>query len=144
MEQITKRDNVYLYGGRPCRDAEEAYGRLRDDYHRSLGRVAYKRLDRLGSRQERVHGYGFVFSGQRARDLELFGTGRDERIPVRIIGLVAGSYGRILGGWDIHCGDEEFDDWFDYIFRKGGDNLKTVGKRQKTGRTSKRLKRRYR
>ncbi len=138
MEQITKREGTIYYGEQRCTDIDAAYGLYRRDYHKSVGRAAYKRLDRLGQRRERVHGYGFVFERCPAYE------GVQEKVRTRLLGLVSGSYCRIFGCWDVPCGDEAFDDWFDFVFRKGSGLVSLVGTNEKAGRTSRRLRRRYR
>ena len=97
MEQITKRDGIYYYGGRKCLGIGDAYTRFREDYHKGLGKRVHKRLDRLGWRTERVHGFGFVFADGRP-GVPACHTGT--RIPYRILGLVGLSYCRILGQSD--------------------------------------------
>ena len=140
LEQITKHDGWFWYGEKRCLDADDAYRRFRSDYHDSLGKRAYRRLDRLERREERVHGHGFVFTEQ-PDGADFSGT----VVPTRIIGLVAGSYCRIVGGWDIpYQTEEEFERWFEWAFSKGSGALRFVGKKLKTGRTSKLLKKRYR
>lgn len=140
MEQITKRDGFIYYGSKKCSTPNEAYLRFRKDYHESLGKVSYKRLNRLGSRTERVHGYGFVFDG--GRDPGTSGYGK---VPVRILGIISGAYCRMLDGSYIPDGtDEEIGRWIDEVFREGSGLLRLVGKNRKYGRTSKRLNTRYR
>ena len=137
MEQITKVDGKYYYGKTFCRDISEAYRLFRNDYHRSLGKRVYRRLDKA-PRQERVHGYGFVSSGASW-------DGDRRRVPVRLLGLVCGSYCRMLGGWDVPCSTEdEFEQWFEWAFSKGSGALRLAGRKEKAGRTSKRLNARYR
>ena len=110
MEQITRKDGVFYYGNLPCRDADDAYCRFRDDYHRSIGRQAFERLNRLGQRKERIHERGFVFSGEIGTVHPLF----PGSVVGRMLGLVGTSYCRIIGGWDVHCGaDEEFERWLE-------------------------------
>ena len=140
MEQITKHDGWFWYGRKRCLDADDAYRCFRNDHNASVGRAAYKRLDRLGQRKERVHGHGLIFSEQPD------GTGfLGTVVPTRILGLVEGAYCRIVGGRDMpDCTEEEFDRWFEWAFSKGSGALRLVGKNLKTGRTSKLLKKRYR
>lgn len=139
MEQITRKDGVIYYGSKKCSSADEAYILFRSEYHESLGRVAYKRLNRLGSRRERVHGFGFVFDEPRRSPEHV------ERVPMYLLGIVAGSYCRMLDGSYIPDGtDEEIEAWVNRVFEKGSGLTYLIGTRQKTGRTSKRLKTRYR
>lgn len=140
MEQIVKRGNVLYYGEEPCKSVDDAYRKFRDDYHRSLGRSVYKRLDRLGQRHERIHGYGFVFSDGVQHD-EFKRLGR-----VRYtISLVVMCYCRQFGLWDMpDVPDEQFDLWFDWAFTEGNRALMLVRTRDRTGRTSRRIKTRYR
>ena len=135
MEQVTKWDGEYYYGDKHFYNIDDAYRRFRDDYHRSLGKRNFRRLD-SPDRRERVHGYGFEF------DVEW--DGDRNRVPVRLLGLVCGAYCRMLGGWDIPCSsEEEYERWFDWAFSRGSGALKLVGRKDKAGRTSKRLKTRY-
>lgn len=130
MEQITKVDGKFYYGIKQCYNADDAYCRFRDSYHDSIGRVAFKRLSRLGSRRERVHGYGFVFRDNGGDPGRYSGT-----VRVRLLGLLCGSYCRMLGGWDIPGGmdDEQFEPWLDWAFSSGSGALKlyrTINKRK--------------
>ena len=128
MEQITKVDGKYFYGHRECYNADDAYRRFRDGYNYSVGRVAFKRLSRLGSRKERIHGYGFVFSG-RVDDPGL----HHSVVPVRLLGIVSGSYCRMLGQWDIPGSVDEsnFDKWFDWAFSSGSGAIRLKTMREK-------------
>jgi len=140
MEQITKRNGIYYYGESKCVDADDAYRRFRADYHASIGRSAFLRLDRLGQRMERVHGFGFEFLH---RVLPPVGCGGKTRC--RFLGLVHLSYCRLVGLWDYSdIPEEKFDEWFDWAFSRGSGALRTLGKNRKVGRTSKTLKKRYR
>lgn len=141
MEDITRRDGKFYYGEQECDSVDDAYLRFRMDYHDSLGRDAFRRLDRLGQRRERIHGYGFELPGREKLDSEFFGFGRTR---YRILGLVGISYCRIVGLWDMpELDDEQFDRWFDWAFSKGSNGLVLVGRKDRSGRTSKRLKTRY-
>lgn len=142
MEQISKRDGKYFYGQQQCKSIDDAYGRFRDEYHKSLGRDATRRLNQLGQRSERLHGYGFVFPDE---------VQPNERFRVRgttccyILGLIGISYVRTIGIWDYgDVPDEDFDAWLDFVYRRGNRGLRTLGKGDKVGRTSTRLKKRYR
>lgn len=139
MAEIVRKDGRIYYGERICADADHAYRLFRDEYHSSIGRKAFLRLNRLGQREERMHGYGFVFAEERTAPVHTFG-----RIPIRLLGLVGISYCWIFGTGEIHTGtDDEFEQWLDWALSRGSGALRTVG-RDKSGRTSKRLKARYR
>ena len=141
MEQITRRDEVFYYGDTACRDADDAYRRFRNDYHKVVGRKAFERLNRLGQRTERIHERGFVFS----REIDAVHPSFPGSVVGRLLGLVGTSYCRIIGGWDVHCRtDEEFDRWLDWALSEEHWAVRMVGKKDKAGRTSKRLKARYR
>ena len=137
MEQITSHDGVFYYGGQRCDDIEDLYQRFRRDYHDSIGRKAFRRLDRLGQRKERVHGFGFVFG-----DREGMVYGQQPRRECFLLGLVNVSYCWIVGLSDVR--DESVDAYVDRLFEKGSGMLKFIGKRSGLGRTSKLLKKRYR
>ena len=142
MEQITKRDGVYYYGERKCQSVDEAYKLFRNEYHRQLGREVFKRLDRVGQRTERIHGFGFYTDGADSLADKFLSYGRT---PCRLMGLVGISYVRAIGLWDYeHIPDDEFERWIDWIFSRHSGGLKMVGRRSQSGRTSKRLKTRYR
>lgn len=142
MEQITRRDGTVYYGNRRCGSIDEAYLMFRSDYHRSLGRDVHRRLDRLGQRTERIHGYGFVFEGGNSFGDMYRSLGRTR---CRIMGLVGISYVRSVGLWDCpDIPDGEFERWLDWAFARGSGALTTVGTRDRVGRTSRRLRTRYR
>ena len=138
MEQIIKSGEQYYYGERKCRDADDAYCRFRDEYHAGIGRVAFKRLTRLGSRTERVHGYGFVFEEDPV-DPKLHFT----VVPTRLMGIIAGAYCRMLGGWDIPwtVDDDNYEQWFDWAFSYGSRAIKLARTKDKSGRTGDKKKR---
>ena len=142
MEQITRRDGIVYYGEQRCESIDDAYCRFRSDYHRGLGKEVYQRLDRLGQRVERIHGHGFVFAGGNSFGDKFKPLGRTK---CRIMGLVGISYVRVIGLWDYpELQEEEFEQWLDWVYARGSGALRTVGTRDKVGRTSKRLKTRYR
>ena len=143
MEQIVKRDGRIYYGDWLCSDADGAYRLFRNEYNASCERSAFLRLNRLGQREERIHGYGFVFSHPLSFKRDDGGTGGKTR--VRILGLVDISYCRIVGckDWPDNLSDDEFEKWLDWAFSRGSGALRTVGK-DKSGRTSKRFKTKYR
>lgn len=139
MEQIVRKDGGIYYGELLCDDADHAYRLYRNDYYAAIGRKAFLRLNRLGQREERIHGYGFVFAEERTAPVHSGG-----RITARLLGLVGISYCRIFGTGEIHTRtDDEFERWLDWALSRGSGVLRTVGK-DKSGRTSKRLKARYR
>jgi hypothetical protein len=143
MEQIVKENGQILYGKQRCTGADDAYCRFRDDYHDALGKRAYERLNRLGQREERIHGYGFVF----AHPVYFGGDdgGACKPVDSRLFGLVEGSYCRGVGAWDIpDYSEDEFERWFDWAFSRGSGALRLVGRKDKSGRTNKRLNARYR
>lgn len=142
MEQISRKDGIIYYGGQPCDDIDDAYMLFRRDYHDSIGRRAFSRMDRLGQRSERIHGFGFVFRGGHGLGSVVHGHRRRRCF---LLGLVNLSYCWIVGLSDMARLDErELDGYIDMIFEKGSGMLKFIGKRDGHGRTSKLLKKRYR
>ena len=140
MEKITRRQEGFYYGETKCSCADDAYMLFREDYHRSLGKNAYGRLNRLGAREERQHGYGFVFSERKECPISIA-----DKVPVYILGIIAGGYCRVVGIDDLpQMTDEEYEQWVDYAFSKDSGALRTVGLKYKAGRTSKILNKRYR
>ncbi len=141
MEQIVRSNNALWYGERRCGSADEAYRLFRDDYHRELGKSVYMRLDRLGQRRERLHSFGFVFEKtQEPKGPECVGEFR-----CRLLGMLDIGYVRTIGLWD-YCdvSDDAFEDWLDWVFSRGNGHLHTDGIRDRVGRTSRRLRTRYR
>lgn len=142
MEQITRKDGRIYYGSEPCESVNDAYSRFRDDCHVALGRERSNRLDRLGQRRERIHGFGFVFSDG-VPGMAKFGGGR--RYRCRLMGLVGISYVRGIGLWDYaDVEDADFDEWLDWVFSRGNRLLATTGVRDRVGRTGRRRRTRYR
>lgn len=134
MEQITRKDGEVYYGSRKCLNINEAYSLFRNDYHRSLGRDPYGRLDRLGQRKERVHEFGFVFSKPKGGlSKKILGS-----VPVKywLLGMLGISYCRLVGeGLPGSLSDNEFDDWFDYVFQYKSGCLRLIGRKDGFGRT---------
>lgn len=123
MEQIVRRDGQIFYGRIRCMDADEAYCRFRSDYHASIGRQAFLRLNRLGQREERVHGFGFDFTrriGDPEDEFRRYGT-----VLYRMAGRVGISYLRVFGLFDYESvPDEKFERWFDWALSRGSGTMK--------------------
>ena len=104
-------------------DADEAYCRFRSDYHASIGRQAFLRLNRLGQREERIHGFGFDFTrriGNQKDEFRRYGT-----VLYRMAGRIGISYLRVFGLFDYESvPDEEFERWFDWALSRGSGALK--------------------
>ena len=144
MEQIVKRDGKIYYGNQMCSDGNDAYCRFRDDYHASLGKEVYKRLN-MPDREERIHGFHIYFSDEALKVLDREFGQPDERIKYRIMGLVGISYCRGIDGDDCPDYDEEkYFRWLDWCLSHSGSMMMRIGTNEKTGRTSKRLRTRYR
>ena len=123
MEQIVRRDGQIFYGRIRCLDADEAYCRFRNDYHASIGRQAFLRLNRLGQREERIHGFGFDFTrriGDPEDEFRRYGT-----VLYRMAGRIGISYLRVFGLFDYKSvPDEEFERWFDWALSRGSGAMK--------------------
>ena len=140
MEKITKRNGVYYYGERRCSGADDVYRHFRDGYHASLGRAAYRRLGRFGSRTERVHEFGFVFDGPVSRvDIDGYG-----KLRLSLIGLVCGSYCWIANEIPQEISEKMQMDWFDWVLSKGSGGVWKTGKAKGSGRKDRRLNKKYR
>ena len=104
-------------------DADEAYCRFRSDYNASVGRQAFLRLNRLGQREERIHGFGFNFTrriGDPEDEFRRYGT-----VLYRMAGRIGISYLRVFGLFDYESvPDEEFERWFDWALSRGSGALK--------------------
>jgi len=137
METITRNDGRLYYGQELCKDADEAYKRFREDYHRSLGRAVYKRLDWKKQRVERIHGFGF----SRPYDTRHTAVGffHLRRPFYYVMGILGISYVYMVGTWDVaKLSDEQFDDWYEWAFTRNSGGLRRgTGKGVKLGRTSK-------
>jgi len=146
MEQIRKEDGVYYYGNSACQTVDEAYQRFREEYHKSLGKQFYYRLNQLGRRTERLNGFGFVRSkGIQPPEWYKAGVVPCGRVPYYILGLVGIHYCRITGARFFPDTDEDrFWELFEWAFTRGSGVLKRVGTRDNAGRKSKILKKRYR
>ena len=144
MEQITKKNGEYYYGSEKCLSADNAYNRFRDDYHRGIGREFYHRLNQYGRRVERIHGRGFVFSDPSYLERLADKFRHTGRVRTRLLGLVGIHYCWMIGDWDLpEIEEEDSDEYFDWLLGKGTGALYKVGIKQKAGRTSKRLNKRY-
>lgn len=123
MEQIVRKDGQIYYGRIRCVDADDAYSRFRDDYHASIGREAFLRLNRLGQRSERIHGFGFDFTKQiedPGNEFRRYGT-----VLYRMAGRIGISYLRVFGLHDYRSvPDEEFEQWFDWALSRGSGAMK--------------------
>ena len=140
MEQITKRNGVYYYGERRCSGADDVYRHFRDGYHASLGKAAYRRLGRLGSRRERVHEFGLVFD----KPFPRMDTDRYGKLRLYLCGLVCGSYCWITDSIPQEMTEEEQMQWLDWALAKGSGGVWKSGKARGSGRKSRRLNTRYR
>lgn len=144
MEQVTRREGRLYYGERFCENADKAYRLFRADFNARAGRNSYGRLNKLQVRKERIHGFGFVFEDSYRAFLERK-YGHLPRVKYRIAGLVRISYCRILDYWDLPAVQEEdIYEYLDWVFAKDSGVLRLFSRRDSTGRTSKRLKTKYR
>ena len=125
MEQITKVGEAFYYGVRLCRTVDEAYRLFREDFHNSLGKAYYRRLN-VPARVERIHGHKTWMTDCRYEEAEkLFsGTGR---VKCYIMGMVDISYVYTIGLWDIPDVDEQrIADYMDWLFCRPG-TLRMMG-----------------
>lgn len=140
MEQITKVSGCFYYGKSVCESVDDAYSKFRKDYHQSLGKNVAARLNRLGSRKERVHGYGIDFAEPKESSVIL-----EKKVPVYLMGIVADGYCRMLGMHNApDLEEEEYEQWLDFAFSRNSGVLRTVGVKFKAGRTSKLINKKYR
>lgn len=140
MEKIEKRKDTFYYGDKACSNAGEAYGLFREDYHKELGKRVYRRLNRVGQREERVHGFGSYYPVKYSDELaEKYGnTGR---VRSYLMGIVDISYCRMVGIWDMpDISDDECDAYLDWLVDRKSNALYLVGRNVKTGRTATRKK----
>ena len=143
MEKITREKGVCYYGDVQCDTVDDAYRKYRNDYHKSLGKAVYRMLNRP-ARVERIHGSGMYLQkgyedGLRNR------YDRYGKVNCRFMGIVGISYVRMVGIWD--CADvcdESFREYLDWLFSRGSNALRIVGRGGASGRTSKRIRTRYR
>lgn len=138
VEQITRREDAIYYGEHKCLNADDAYRRFRNDYHKSLGTRAYHRLNRLGSRKERIIDTGFHFAIRRENPL-----GDTKPIRVRLMGMVGPAYCKSLGIWDIpfNMDEDTYFAWVDWAFQRGSGGVRLYSERGK-GRMRLKTKRR--
>jgi len=126
MEQIKRIEGTIYYGNIQCVDADEAYRRFRNDYHKLIGKAVYLRLDKLGRRTERVHGFGISrISNNLYTDFEY-----KKRARCWLLGLVCQSY-----WWAIEVpemDDDLFDEWIEYALTKGTKAFQFMGLRKKS------------
>lgn len=150
---ITRCGTGYLYDNWFCTNSDAAYEYFRKDYHKSLGKVATLRLDHIGNRKERIHSYGFVFSDSYLQSINAtIPQIPAKRVKCYFMGLVGISYCRMIGIHDVlrsfpsasTLSDEDYRRIIDRIFSSESRLLFQVGKKEKVGRTSKSLKKRYR
>ncbi len=145
MEQVIKGGGEVYYEGVRYKSYDALYRALRSVYHREIGRASYLRLDRYGQRKERLHSHGFVFDAHNRERLTALFADRTNPVESYLLGIVDIGYVRSLGIWNYgDIRDDEFDDWLDWIYSRGNRLLRTRGLRSGYGRTSKRIKARYR
>lgn len=138
MEQIARIDGVLYYGSVRCKDIDDVYSCFRDDYHRSIGRDSNRRLNRLGQRKERVHGFGFHFTEEPCSEY------LTHRVDCWLLGMLDICYTRSIGIWSYKdVPDEEFDAWLDTVLSAKVKHLRMRGFKDKVGRTSRQLKKRF-
>ena len=141
MEKIEKRDGYFYYGDKRCVNADDAYRLFKQDYHRALGKRVYRRLERLGTRMERVHGFGIDFTQEYSDELARRFSGYG-RVRCRIMGIVGISYCRMVGIWDMpDVDDDEFPAYLDWLMDRRSNALYVVGRQAGSGRMDKRKKR---
>lgn len=141
MEQIIRKNGKLYYGKQICSDGNDAYCRFRDDYHASLGKRVYRRLN-SPEREERIHGFHTYYTPEFERRLdEEFLRTVDEgnkRIRYYLLGIVQLSYCRMFSGADFPDYEEErFWRWLDWFILHAGELTTQVGRNEKSGRTNK-------
>lgn len=138
MEQIARIDGVLYYGSVVCKSIDDAYSRFRDDYHQSIGRDSNKRLNRLGQRTERVHGFGFHFTDEPSSEY------LTHRVDCWLLGLLDINYTRAIGTWSYaDVPEDSFADWLDTVFSAKVKHVRMLGFKDKVGRTSRHIKKRF-
>lgn len=121
MEQIRRINGIIYYGTEECVDIDDAYLKFREDYNKFVGKAVHLRLDRLGLRKERVHGFGIIRTGSYVPK-----KCGPRKVKYRLLGLINLCYWWTV---DITPVDEkDFEDWLDYALTKGTDALMYVGK----------------
>ena len=144
MEQITKRGTEYWYGEQRCKDADDCYKRFREGLYAKLGKSVYRHLN-VKYRQERIHGFHAYYTDAFKQSLEREFGNDSQRVPVFILGLSGISYTYAFNLED--CPDyeeEKFYRWIDWALLNYGTVLKLKGRKSGRGRTSKRLKTKFR
>lgn len=132
MEQIVKKDGQLYYGTIQCKSVNDAYNAFRKDYHSSLGKAVYQRLDRLGQRKEYLHGYGFIFDSSSVSEWK---PGERHRYNCYILDKVDLGYVRTIGCWDYpDIKEEEFEKWLDWVYERGKGRMRTLDVRTKKKR----------
>jgi len=140
MEQIVRIGDGIYYGMHKCDSPDDAYRLFRDEYNAAAGKRAYLKLNRIGQREERIHGFGFLFEEGKQHSKRH----HEAVVRYRILGLLGIAYCRIVGIWDMpDMPDDDYDDYFDWLFSDGKKTLRLVGRKSGNGRTDKRLKKRY-
>ena len=146
MEQITKADGKgYFYGKRYCLDADQAYDLFRAEYDKRAGREVSKRLASGRNRQERVHGFGFVFApGMEPDGHEFAGMPKINSLLLGYAGTI--SLSRSIGCWDMPFFKDyaTYERWVDWAFSRGSGAFRLVNTQVKHGRTRKHLRKRFR
>ena len=115
-----------------CIDADDAYSRFKEEYHKSLGKRNFRRLD-AKPRTTRITEVGVRFPEWYAKELsEEFGN--LPRVPYVIEGLIGTSYCRMFGsdwfpeevaGFD----DEKYERFIDWLLCAGMHNTKQISRR---------------
>ena len=88
VEQIIERDGRIYYGEKECASWDHAYELFRADYHHSVGRIAWYRLNRLGSRVDRKRGFYTTYSEECSEGSGVHGP----RAMCSLVGMLGTSY----------------------------------------------------
>lgn len=143
MEQIVSREGKLFYGRYECSNSDDAYRMFRDDFHVSIGRMAYRRLD-AAERTERLHGFHVYYSNTLQKTLDKEFGKPVKRIPYRFMGMANISYCRGISGKDTpNLEEEAYWRWFDWLLMHSDEAMTRVGRKDASGRTNKN-RRRYR
>lgn len=139
MTQATQdADGTIWYGTVRCQSADEAYVRFRSEYHDSLGRRYYRRLN-VRQRVTRVTAVGINFP-EWYREMLREEFGHLGRVRYVMLGLVGMSYYRMFGcRWlpeEVEGYDEgKYGRFLDWLLCAGMHNTIQSERRLKSRRT---------
>lgn len=139
-----RNDGLLYYGNTVCQSPDEAYKLFREDYHKSIGRDANRKLNREGQRTDVLHWKGFTLSKPYFEYLKSKWEGF-QTVRSSVIGILQTSYCRTVACEGLEkVDDSSIDECLDWVLSDCSNVLVLVNRKNGLGRTNRKNKSTFR